>query len=200
MSVVRSHIKEARMTVADVQPFVQMTATIVAISGGLLGLYKYFSDKRARELREWQKVVIYKIFRQNETKVLGFIEILEKYRIEAQAFVAVDLKKTEISEDALRRVLLELTSSNILSFELNDSFRLKVAKAKSDPLELLERLNQELVRVVAPNPFVYTLDEVLKEISPKVGIEIPLLRNTLRQSIDQGFLVLDDKDRIAFPK
>jgi hypothetical protein len=188
------------MTVADVQPFVQMTATIVAISGGLLGLYKYFSDKRARELREWQKVVIYKIFRQNETKVLGFIEILEKYRIEAQAFVAVDLKKTEISEDALRRVLLELTSSNILSFELNDSFRLKVAKAKSDPLELLERLNQELVRVVAPNPFVYTLDEVLKEISPKVGIEIPLLRNTLRQSIDQGFLVLDDKDRIAFPK
>lgn len=188
------------MTVADIQSFVQTAATIVAISGGMFGLYKYFSDKREKELREWQKVVIYKIFRQNETKVLGFIDILEKYRIEAQAFVAVDLKKTEISEDALRRVLLELTSSNILSFEPNDSFQLKVAKAKSDPQEILDRLNKELVRVVAPNPFVYTLDEVLKEISPKIGIDIPLLRNSLRYSIDQGFLVLDDKDRIAFPK
>ena len=188
------------MTVADVQPFVQMAAMIVGISGGLLGLYKYFSDKREKELREWQKVVIYKIFRQNETKILGFIEVLEKYRVEAQAFVAVDLKKTEISEDALRRVLLELTSSNVLSFEPNDSFRLNVAKAKSDPQEIFERLNKELVRVVAPNPFVYTIDEVLKEISPKVGIEIPLLRNALKQSIAQGFFVLDDKDRIAFSK
>jgi len=188
------------MPVTDVQPFVQMAAMIVGISGGLLGLYKYFSDKREKELREWQKVVIYKIFRQNEPKVLRFIEILEKYRGEAQAFVAVDLKKTEISEDALRRVLLELTSSNILSFEPNDSFLLKVAIAKLDPLEIMERVNKELVRLVSPNPFVYTIDEVLKEISPKVGIEIPLLRNSLKQSIAQGFLVLDGKERIAFSK
>jgi hypothetical protein len=173
---------------------------IVGILGGLLGLYKYFSDKREKELREWQKVVIYKIFRQNETKVLGFTEILEKYRIEAQAFVAIDLKKTEISEDALRRVLLELTSSNILSLEPNDSFQLKVAKAKPDPTELLERVNQELLRLVAPNPFVYKLDDVVREISPRVGIEIPILRNELRKSIEMGYLAIDDQDRIAFPK
>ncbi|MFP5344810.1 MAG: hypothetical protein ACLGGU_04115, partial [Gammaproteobacteria bacterium] len=125
------------MTVADVQPFVQVAGTIVGISGGLLALYKYLCDKREKELREWQKVVIYKIFRQNETKPLGFTGILEKYRIEAQAFVAVDLKKTEISEDALRRVLLELTSSNILSLRPNDSFQLQVAEAKPDPIEML---------------------------------------------------------------
>lgn len=188
------------MIVADVQAIVPMAAMIIGISGGLLGLYKYVSEKRDKELREWQKVVIYKIFRQNESQILSFIEILEKYRSEAQAFVAVDLKKTEISEDALRRVLLELTSSNILSFKPNDSFQLNIIIVKSDPLEILNSINNELVRIVAPNPFVYTLDEVLKELSSNVGIDIPLLRNSLKQSIDQGFLVLDDKDRVAFSK
>ena len=187
------------MSITDAQPLVQMAATVIGISGGLFGLYKYFSDKREKELREWQKVVIYKIFRQNEMKALGFTDVLEKYRIEAQAFVGVDLKKKEVSEDALRRVLLELASSSILSMEPSDSFRLKVAVEKPDPFGILQRVNRELVQMVAPNPFVYTLDEVLKEIAPKVGIEIPLLRNDLKQAIAQGRFIVDKAGRIAFP-
>lgn len=183
------------MRVADVQMLVQTVATIVAILGGLLALYKYFSDRREQELREWQKVVIYKIFRQNEPRSLSFNEILGYYRSEAQAFAAVNLKKKEISEDALRRVLLELVSSNIITLERNDTFSLKGVKA-----EMLELVNRELLRVVGQNPFQYTLDEVVKEISPKIGMEIPLLRNWLKQSIKQNLLVLDDQGRIAFPK
>jgi hypothetical protein len=177
-----------------------MAALLIGISGGLLGLYKYFSDKREKELREWQKVVIYKIFRQNEMKALSFTDVLEKYRIEAQAFLDVDLKKKEVSENALRRVLLELASSNILSMEPSDSFRLKVVVEKADPRDLLQQVNRELVRMVAPNPFVYTIDEVLKEIAPKVGVEIPLLRNDLKQAVTAGKFVVDEAGRIAFPR
>lgn len=187
------------MSLSDAQSLVQMAATVVGVSGVLLALYKYFSDKRDKELREWQKIVIYKIFRQNETKALGFTDVLEKYRIEAQAFVDVNLKKKEVSEDALRRVLLELTSSTILSLEPSDSFRLNVAVEKLDLVALLQSVNKELVRLVAPNPFVYTLDDILKEIAPKVGIEIPLLRTDFKQSIAAGNLVMDEQGRIAFP-
>jgi len=188
------------MSIADAKPFVDIAATGIAISGGLLGLYKYFSDKREQELREWQKVVIYKFFRQNELRSLAFTAILDKYRIEAQAFVDVDLKKKEVSEDALRRVLLELASAGILSMEPSDSFRLKIAVPKVDLDSLRQQVNQELVRMVAPNPNVYTLDEVLKDIAPKVGIEIALLRADLRQAIAAGNFVVDKDGRIAFAR
>ena len=68
------------MTIAE---YIQITATIIGMPAGLIALYKYFSDKRQKELREWQKVVIYKILRQNETRGLTFIDLLSKYRSEA---------------------------------------------------------------------------------------------------------------------
>jgi hypothetical protein len=186
------------MLITDVQPFVQMVATLAGLSGGLFGLYKYFSDKREKELREWQKVVIYKIFRQKEMEALSFSLILEKYQIAAQAFIDIDLKKKEISEDALRRVLLELASSGILTIKPLDAFQLKVVVDKPDPLDKFNKINQALVEMVAKNPYVYTLDEVLKEIAPKVGEEIPLLRTSLKQSIAQGIFVVNKEGKIAF--
>jgi hypothetical protein len=185
---------------SEFQQVVQVVATIVGISGGTIGLVKYFSDKRNNELREWQKVVLYKILRQNESKAVGFTSLLEKYRIEAQAFRDIDLKKTEVSEDALRRVLLELASSKIVTLETDDSFRLAVSVKKTDVHDLLENINRELVKLIGTNPFVYKLDEVVKEIAPKVGLEIPILRTELRRSIANGFLTADDSDRIAFPR
>jgi hypothetical protein len=188
------------MNKEEIQSLIQLAATLVGILGGLLGLYQYFSDKREKELREWQKVVIYKIFRQNETKPFGFTEILEKYRIEANAFVDIDLKKKEMSEDALRRVLLELCGSDILSMEPQDSFKLNVTEAKYDPQSTLQQINKELVNMVGANPYVYTLDEVLKELSAKVGVAIPLLRTDLKQAIAAGTFALDEQGRIAFAR
>lgn len=183
----------------DYKQIIQITATVIGITGGLLALYKYFAERREKELREWQKVVIYRIFRQNELTTQTFTHILEKYRSEATAFEDINLKKKEISEDSLRRVLLELVSSGILSMELADSFRLKVSKPKQDPIELTEKMNTALVEIVGANPFVYTVDEVAKEMSPKVNVPIPLIKNSIRASIEVGYLVLDDKKRLSFP-
>ena len=184
----------------NLNQFVQSGATVVGIAGGLAGLFRFFSDRREKDIREWQKVVISKIFQQSESKALSFASVLEKYRSEAQAFAAFNLTKTEISEDALRRVLLELVSSNILSMEIGNLYKLKVSKTTTDPIELLTKINAELARLVAANPFLYTLDEVSKEVAPKVGLEIPILKNTLKQSIAQGLLVQDELGHLAFPK
>lgn len=188
------------MSLAAVESLVQMIATGIGILGGSLALFKYFSDKRETELREWQKVVIYRIFRQNEKQAMRFTEILEKYRSEAQAFADVDLTKKEIGEDALRRVLLELTGSGILGMEPMDSFRLRLPAETPDPVGLFHRINAELVDLVSPNPFVYTLDDILKQISPRVNVPIPLLRTNFRQALAAGNLVADEQGRIAFPR
>jgi hypothetical protein len=188
------------MTLAEAQSFVQLAATVIGLCGGLVGLYKYLSDKREKELREWQKVIIYALCRQNENKALSFVDILAKYRTEAQAVIGVTPSRTEISENALRRILLELASSNILVMEPNDAFRLKISKEKPDPQEVLDHINQELVRIVGANPFTYTVEEVVKEISSQLGIAIPLIRTSLRQAIALGNFDIDKEDRIAFAK
>ncbi len=187
------------MALLETPQAVQVAATVIGIAGGLLGLLKYFSDKREKELREWQKVVLYKIFRQNEMDPLSFTSVLEKYRSEAQAFPDIDLKKKEISEDALRRVLLELASSGILSLEPANSFRLKVSVPKIDDTDLRNRINKELVSLIGASPFVYTLDDVARQIAPKVGLEFQILRSTLLVSIDAGVLEMNDDEKMAFP-
>lgn len=185
------------MTLADAQSLVEIAGTTIGILGGLFGLYKYVTDKRENELREWQKVVIYKIFRQNQQlSSLSFMDIREKYLREAQTFVDINLTKKEIGDDALRRILLELTSSSILSMGPLDSFRLN---APPDP-NLLDRANQELAKMIAPDPFVYTVDQVAREIAPKVGQEVPIFRTSLLQSVAMGAFVLDEKGRIAFAR
>lgn len=188
------------MTLTEIKTLIEMAATIIGISAGVIGLYKYFSDKREKELREWQKVVIYKILQQNEITPLRFTDILDRYRSAVQAFVAVDLKKNEISEDALRRVLLELACSGIVILEQNDSFLLKIAKAQTFLETRLELVNQELIRMIAPNPFVYTLDDFAKEVSSKIDMPMPLLRDWIKQSISGGGLAIDRNGRLAFPK
>ena len=187
------------MEKAEIQQIIQLIATVIGISGGLLALFKYFSDRREKELREWQKVVIYRIFRQNELSPQSFGNLLDKYRSEANAFVDINLKKKEISEDSLRRIILELVSSNIISMEPLDSFRLKVSQQKIDPIEMGNKINAALLEIVGANPFVYTLDEVAKQMSAKLNIPIQLLKNDLRVTIDNNLLEMDDKKRIGFP-
>lgn len=187
------------MTIDDIYKFIQVTATILAVAGGLIAIVKYFSERREKELREWQKVVIYKILRRTEMESVKFTELLKSYRSEAQAFRDIDLSKKEISEDSLRRVLVELTSSGVVKMDPMDSFKLNIAQEKPDPTELLKKVNDELVRLVGQNPYAYTIDVFAKDVAQKVGLEIPILKNELRKSINIGLLVIDDEGRLAFP-
>jgi hypothetical protein len=188
------------MTFAEFQELVKSVAAVLGVFGAGLGIAKYLSEKREKEVREWQKVVLYKILQQSEQPTMTFASLLEKYRLEAQAFADANLKKGEISEDALRRVLLELVSANIAQLEPSGSFRLKIVQAKVDQQELQHRLNVELARVVGPNPHTYTIDEVAKEIAPKLGLDIPIVRNTIRIAVEIGALEVDDAGRLAFPR
>ncbi len=186
------------MDLSGMKEIVTVSATVIAIVGGLLGLVKFFSDKREVNIKEWQKVVIQKLFEQSDDKILSFGRVLEKYRSEAQAFAAYNLKKGEISEDSLRRVLIELTASNILCMKDKDAYKLNIDESKIDQYELQQKMNSELVKIIGASPFVYTLDEVAKQIGHKLGIEFQLVKGSLKLSIDQDLIEEDEKGRIAF--
>ena len=184
----------------DIKAIIELTATVIGIGGGLFGLYKYFSDQREKELREWQKVIIYKIFRQEEQKSLSFGRILEKYRSEGLATPKFNLKKEEINEYTLRRILLELTSSGILTQFPSDSFKLEIQKTFD-----IEKANLAFFKkqddLIDKNKF--TIREVaieMWEFSKSLGDEIPISRiqTDIRQGIKEGYYKLNENGCIGF--
>ena len=190
------------MEMVDIERVVQLGATVVGVAGGLLGLYKFYEsqrekDKKVRsdEIRSWQKIIVYNIFRKRELDTLAFDSILTSYREEAFAFKDFDIDKNEISPNALNRILLNLMFEKIVVTKPNNSFRLNIKI--SDEIDIYN-INKYLLLMVGENPFTYTMDDVLRDISPKVGIAIPLLRTNLMLSISQGFFVLDENGKMAF--
>src|SRR5271156_2620707 len=127
------------MPLTDIESLVTIGGTTIGIIGGLFGLFKYRLDKKETELREWQKVIIYTIFRRDEDTIyfMSFDNIRNAYLREAQAVQDINLKKKDISENALRRVLIDLTSSGILGMGPSNSFRLNTPP---DP-NLMDRMN-----------------------------------------------------------
>ena len=185
-----------------INAIVEQTATIIGIVGGLFGMYKYFSNQREKEIREWQKVIVYKIFREQErseeTNLLNFETILVKYQNAGLVTSKFNLNKKDINEDTLRRILLELTSSGILVQVLPDSFKLNVIEPSIDIDEKYDLINVRIGELIGPNPGVFTKEEVAARIAPEFGEPIPLFISNLITMVESGFLEMNQDNRLSF--
>ncbi len=170
-------------------------AATVGIAGGLVGLAKYFSDRQEKETREWQKVSIYRVLRENESNSTRFAQIRDSHRAEGGA---VNVRKKDLNEDEIRRALLEMKASGIVKFFPDDSFRLDIIEPKIDLTAELQRVNLAVDKVIgeAP-PFTYSLKEAASQIAEIVGENKKRMIATLIQSVNAGFFVLNDSGKIA---
>lgn len=69
-------------------------------------------------------------------------------------------------------MLLELLSSKLVLLLVKDTYGLAIVEEKLDILQLFDQLNKELVRLVAPTPYLYTVDEVAKALSEKTAWDV----------------------------
>ena len=83
--------------------------------------------EREKQIRDWQSLVIYNIIRKAGIEGITFEEILQKYRVEATAFPSHDIPKNELTEDALRFLLLEMAKSNTAFLYRGDRYAVQVA-------------------------------------------------------------------------
>ena len=169
------------------------------IGGGLFGMYKHFSNLREKEIREWQKVIIIKILRQEEQDSLKFETILEKFRSEAQSFDKYNLKKEEFNENTLRRIILELASSNIIIQLQDNRFKLNIFTPKVDKYEMSMKIDKLLNKLVGENRFTYSPEQVAARISEATGAPKDILLADYYNGIKEGYFVLDEHNRMAFP-
>jgi len=171
-------------------------ATTVGIAGGLAGLAKYFSDRQEKETREWQKVSIYRVLRENESYPTRFTQIRDSHRAEGGA---VNVSRKDLNEDEIRRALLEMKASGIVEFYPDDSFKLDIIEPKFDPAAEFQKLNLAIDKVIgeAP-PFPYSLNEAASRIAEIVGDNSKRMAATLNQSVKAGYFVLNDSGKIAY--
>ncbi|MEP4038148.1 hypothetical protein [Pseudophaeobacter sp.] len=96
-------------------------ATVVAAIAAAIGVWKYRSDARASRTLRWQKTTVQAILQQTED-VITFDDLKLRYRSFAADHMRDTLGTSDISDEALRMILVELCASNVLVQLGKDSY------------------------------------------------------------------------------
>jgi hypothetical protein len=91
------------LSAASAKDLFSAIAATVGVAGGLAGLAKFFSDRQEKETREWQKVSIYRVLSENESKPIRFTQIRDSHRAEGGS---VNVRRKDLEEKEIRRALL----------------------------------------------------------------------------------------------
>ena len=183
------------LSAASAKDLFSAIAATVGVAGGLAGLAKFFSDRQEKETREWQKVSIYRVLSENESKPIRFTQIRDSHRAEGGS---VNVRRKDLEEKEIRRALLEMKASGIVKFYPDDSFKLDIIEPKLDLAVEFQRASIAIDKVIgeAP-PFTYSLKEAASQIAEIVGENKKRMIATLLQSVKAGYFVLNDSGKIA---
>lgn len=184
------------LSATSAKDFISVVAATVGVAGGLVGLKKFFSDRQEKETREWQKVSIYRVLRENESKPTAFTKIRDAHWAEGGV---VNIRKKDLAENEIRRALLEMKASGIVEFYPDDSFKLDIIEPKFDPAAEFQKLSLAIDKVIgeAP-PFTYSINEAASKIAEIVGDNSKRMVATLHQAVKAGNFVLNDSGKIAY--
>lgn len=184
-----------------------------AIVATLTFILKVQGDSRARrksEVLSWQSTVIHALFQNPQTDSLKFEDVLQRYRTEAFAFPKHTIKKDELTEDALREILIALVKSGCVLQLGEDKYKLKkdrefgtelapiMANAlqsfAANPPQLQQMLTQQLivtdqiVNLISENPARYTMSDVILKVSSNNQIPQERTTSIIRRLINSGLL------------
>jgi hypothetical protein len=102
------------------QTLTAISLAISAFAGGIAVL-KYRDDLREAQRLRWQKATVQKIFQQHE-KIMTFEKIRTHYRSEAAEMMGGVLGKTDIEEESLRQILVDLCGDSVIVQMGNDNY------------------------------------------------------------------------------
>lgn len=179
----------------NIKDIVQLIAVTTGIVGGLFGLYKYRSDERAKNVREWQKVVIYNCFQESQSEEISLPDIVRYCQGKSVEFPDFDLKKVDLNRNYITRVLLELSSSNILVLSGDNSFKLKIER---DFIQQEKILYREINEMINASPNAFSIEYVAKSISNKYpDFQIYEVRNYIQRGIELGAILVDENKNLS---
>jgi hypothetical protein len=184
---------------------VGIVGTIVGVAGFVFAIVKHFGEVRDKNVREWQKVIVQKLLQKYGGTELTFDRIKELYRTEAQAFEGEKLSKSDISEDSLRRVLVELVSTGIAAQGTGDHYSLKIGLTAPDIAADVQRkmfldndrLTQEAMKFLRVNKYTHTLPALTTHLSQETGIDGGRVELFLMGSVRTGAIIFNPEGKVA---
>jgi hypothetical protein len=201
----------------------QQIAYVAAISSGfvavftiIFAIYQYTRKNYAEELRKWQKVVIYNMIL--EEPGITYAGIVAKYVAESSRFQTFKLKKKDIQNDELDRVLMELIQYGLISIDANrdkklsgfytinterhthDSELLDFYKYESKKRDERIKYQGVVVHTIKNNSGKYTADSLFRELQKDFpAIDFELLTLILNDSrFKNNFEITAGSDKLSW--
>jgi hypothetical protein len=119
---------------------------------GASSLLLFYIDRRKNETKEhnlsWQQTVIHHIFQRSSNRWLSFDEIKREYRSEATAG-PISVTATELSDEALRRILIRMVSSRVIDQKGGDKYCLSALSEESLEFSMRDAMTS-LISAIGP--------------------------------------------------
>ena len=197
------------------------TSAVVAATTFAITMIARSRETEKKRVESWQRIVIYQIIRTQDG--CNFTYIKTAYLQEAQTLESFSLPKSEIQNDALRKILLSMVVDNLILEDVEGRYwwrkvnqpRQSMAAANRELIELLYQksqatrdtvstLQRKVLIAVEDSPGIQMerLQRVLSEGDSSVTYEffhdaVTTLRsdNLLRREVDGRLFALSDEDR-----
>lgn len=125
--------------------WLQLVRTLCVIVGAVaaaVAVAKYRSEKKGERKQRWQKACVQSILQNVEDRI-GFLQLQEKYRSQAASEMNKILGSKDISEEALRLILIDLCADNVIVQLGQDTYSLttypgQIEKSQKQNAEMLD--------------------------------------------------------------
>lgn len=138
------------MTLEEISFLAAAVSAVVATLTFIVFVWNSLSASKNEEKRDWQRVVISEIFQQHPEKFFSFAELLEKYRSASVDYNGTPLKRSELTKNALRRIIVDLVSSRIIDQFHEDRYKLNSTDWDEREEKSLAGLSATMHEVMGP--------------------------------------------------
>jgi len=194
-------------------------SAIVATMAFVFSVWNQYQRQRNQQISRWQKAVIHQMFQKTAMTSLSFEEMQEKYRVEASAF-PINIKKKELSSEALRVIIMEMVANRIIEQEGEDLYTIYNWQNQSDIRDerifdemqgaigsLIDsarepmKIRSELFKILIRNPDKYNISELIIKFQTDntYDIDSDELMVALTQMVARGDLLENPDKKLSVP-
>ena len=143
------------ITTADLQAYAVAISALIAAGTFVANSVSSFRRSREYEVWRWQRVVISEIFQNSPRKTYSFDELSEKYKAASVKYKKRSLSDNDLSDDALRSILVNLVSSAVVCQTKDGGYRLYISRdfSETSPEEEFQPLLEAITNIADPSRF-----------------------------------------------
>ena len=158
-------------------------------------------EERKKKVREWQEVIVYNILQQRMNKERGamtFEEIRTEYVTQATAVQGIDLKREELQELPLKKILLVLMSLGLVYEMAGGKYAIQqsVLNVKFDRVYPKSDAADKILFFVDNESGKHTIDEIDAKLRDELKLSKEEFTRILVELSSLGYIILHEDGKL----